>query len=57
MDKIVDITKIIEKIKENHPQSVKNFVNKNATNPILKKLAAFSEQKLKNKFNIGDLLK
>lgn len=57
MDKIIDITKILEETKEKQEPATQKQVSDNATNPILKKLAKFTNQKLKNKFDIGDLLK
>ena len=57
MEKIIDITKILEETKEKQTPAEKKQVKNNATNPILKQLAQFTNQKLKNKFDIGDLLK
>ena len=57
MEKIIDITKILEETKEKQPAAAEKPAAKNSTNPILKKLATFTNQKLKNKFDIGDLLK
>lgn len=60
MDKITDITKVLEKIKEekkeleNNKQSV---VAQKVTNPILKKLMSFKNDKLSKKFDINDLLR
>ena len=57
MEKIIDITKILEETKEKQAPAEKKQVKNNATNPILKQHAQFTNQKLKNKFDIGDLLK
>ena len=57
MEKIIDITKILEETKEKQTPAEKKQVKNNATNPILKQLAQFTNKKLKNKFDIGDLLK
>ena len=57
MEKIIDITKILEETKEKQPAAAEKPAAKNSTNLILKKLATFTNQKLKNKFDIGDLLK
>ncbi len=60
MDKITDITKVLEKTKEekkeleNNKQSV---VAQKVTNPILKKLMSFKNDKLSKKFDINDLLR
>ena len=60
MDKIIDITKVLEKTKEekkeleNNKQSV---IAQKVTNPILKKLMSFKNDKLSKKFDINDLLR
>ena len=59
MDKVVDITKILEKIGndvEEKAMSQKPADNK-TTNPILKKLAKFKNDNLSKKFDINDLLR
>ena len=57
MEKIIDITKILVETKEKQAPAEIKQVKNNATIPILKQLAQFTNQKLKNKFDIGDLLK
>ncbi len=56
MDKIKDITKILEKVKEEEQKAPEPKVQK-ATNPIFKKLAQFANEKLSKKFDINDLLR
>lgn len=63
MDKIVEIKELLketasetklDEVKTSAPDSSK--VTANATNPIFKKLAQFSNQKLTKKFDIKDLI-
>lgn len=54
-DKIIDITKIIGKAEEK-PQTAP-FLQQKATNPIVKKLARFANEKLSQKLDINDLLR
>lgn len=56
MDNIKDITKILEKAKEEDktPDAPKQ---QTATNPIFKKLVQFANTKLSKKFDINDLLR
>lgn len=61
MDKIVDIKEILkETASETKLDEVKTSApvpsKANATNPIFKKLAQFSNQKLTKKFDIKDLI-
>ncbi len=60
MEKITDITKIFEDIKEAEKNSAKTNHEKTAqktTNPILKKLAQFKNDNISKKFDINDLLR
>lgn len=60
MDKITDITKVLEKIKEEKKELENNkqsIVTQKVTNPILKKLMSFKNDKLSKKFDINDLLR
>lgn len=56
MDKVIDITKITEKTKQEDKIETQKTVEK-ATNPIFKKLMQFKNTKLSKKFNINDLLR
>lgn len=61
MDKIKDITKILEKTKvEEETEKTSSKVEK-VTNPLktsaLQKLARFNNEKLSKKFDINDLLR
>ncbi len=61
MDKIVDLTRVLEQTKTEAAESHKNSVAKpsnvqKSTNPILKKLAQFKNEDLSKKFDINDLL-
>ncbi len=58
MDKILDLKKLLEKNKVNgEDKKLHSSNDAKTTNPILKKLAAFTNDKLSNKFNINDLLR
>lgn len=61
MDKVIDITKIVEKTKVEEKKQGADAQNSHrtqkATNPIFKKLARFTNEKLSKKFDINDLLK
>ena len=60
MDKIIDITKVLEKTKEENKKLENNkqsFDTQKVTNPILKKLMSFKNDKLSPKFDINDLLR
>lgn len=60
MDKIIDITKILEKTEEKVDEPVKNKLTKDmqkTTNPILKKMMIFKNNNLSKKFDINDLLR
>lgn len=61
MDKVVDITRVLEQTKIETTESQKNRDAKpsnvqKSTNPILKKLAQFKNEKLSKKFDINDLI-
>lgn len=60
MDKIKDITKILEKTKVEEKEKASSKVEK-VTNPLkalaLQKLARFNNEKLSKKFDINDLLR
>ncbi len=56
MDKIIDITENLKQQKE--AEKIKPCSSKaKVTNPILKKLAVFANEKLTKKFDINDILK
>ena len=60
MDKIIDITKILEKEggKEvTGDTAVESCVQKRMTNPIYKKLVEFKNENLSKKFDIRDLFR
>ena len=62
MDKVVDLTRVLEKTQIKADESQKNQDAKpsnvkKSTNPILKKLAQFKNDNLSKKFDINDLLK
>ena len=60
MDKIVDITKILENTKQKEEELVNNKQSQNvkkSTNPILKKMMSFKNENLSKKFDINDLLR
>lgn len=63
MDKIKDITKILEKTKVEEKEKTSSKVEKveKVTNPLktfaLQKLARFNNEKLSKKFDINDLLR
>lgn len=60
MDKIIDITKVLEKTKEENKKLENNkqsFDTQKVTNPILKKLMSFKNDNLSKKFDINDLLR
>lgn len=60
MDKIIDIKKLIVKVDQDSTQEVEQkpaAPKQKATNPIFKKLAQFSNEKLSQKFDINDLLR
>jgi len=59
MDKILDITKILEKTKEKNDSFENNekIVAQKVTNPILKKLMSFKNQQMSKSFDINDLLR
>ena len=58
MDKIIDIKKLLEKTavdSETKPETKSAAIQK-VTNPILKKLVQFKNEKLSKKFDINDLI-
>ncbi len=55
MDKIKDITKILEKTKTEETTPIVQKTEK-VTNPIFKKLAQFKNTQLSKKFDINDLI-
>lgn len=60
MDKIIDITKILEKTEHKVDTLEKNKQSLNVqktTNPILKKMMSFKNENLSKKFDINDLLR
>lgn len=60
MDKIIDITKVLEKTQEEKRELDNNkqtFAVQKVTNPILKKLMSFKNDNLSKKFDINDLLR
>lgn len=63
MDKIVDITKILEETALKAEAGVekadvqKSVQKPKVSNPIFKKLAQFTNEKLSQKFDINDLLR
>lgn len=62
MDKVVDLTRVLEKTQIKTDESQKNQDAKpsnvqKSTNPILKKLAQFKNDNLSKKFDINDLLR
>lgn len=58
MDKVVDLTKILEKTGNDVEEKVSQKPADNkTTNPIFKKLAKFKNDNLPKKFDINDLLR
>lgn len=57
MDKIIDITKILQETAVEEKQAESKPVLEKVTNPIFKKLAQFKNSKLSSKLDIKDLLR